>query len=84
MKTQAHDEESLGSPVSIIYTSDSESDTDTEVKTKTARALGAADYVGGDAAHSRTGHVEETNLFTKIFDKVYEQFQKGHTTEGID
>ena len=73
LKTQLNDGESLDSWVSIISISDSDSDADTEVKTGTPRG-----------ADSRTGPVEETYLFNKIFDDVYGQYQVRHTTEEID
>ena len=77
MRTQGHDWEFLDSQVSVIVISDSDSDTDTDtvIETVTPRAAGTA--------NSKAGLIEDTELFHKIFNKIYEQYQKGYTTEGI-
>ena len=84
MRTQSHDGESLDSPVSGIVLSDSDSDADTEVQAITTRVACTPDYVGSDTSNSKAGPVNDTNLFDKIFDEIYEQYQKGYTTWEID
>ena len=49
----------------------------------TARAAGTPDYVRSTTANSKADPVEDTELFNKIFDEIYEQYQKEHTTEEI-
>ena len=75
-KSQAHGRESLGSSLSIISISDSDSATVINMETETIRSA--------DTADGRTGPIKVTNLSNKIFDEVYEQYQKGYMTENID
>ena len=49
----------------------------------TAVTTDAAD-VGSSTAVSRTGIVKENDLFTKIFDEMYDKYQKGYMIEEID
>ena len=51
---------------------------------ETTRAADIANYTRGNTAISIPGHVEDTDLFTKIFNEVYDQYQQGHLTEEID
>ena len=49
-----------------------------------ARAAGTPNYVGSATANSKAGPVEDTDLFNRIFDDIYEQYQKGYMTKEID
>ena len=40
--------------------------------------------MGIDTADSRADPVGDTDVLTKIFDEVYEQYKKGYTTKKID
>ena len=43
----------------------------------------AAD-VGSRTAVGTADHVGDNDLFTKLFEEIYDHYQKGHMTEEID
>ena len=86
MKTQSHDGKSLDSTVRIIAICDFDSHTDlkNEVEMVITRANATSDYAVRAIADCEGGPFEDADLSNKIFEEVYEQYQKRHTTEEID
>ena len=68
----------------VLSDSGSDTDKETEIDTVMARAAGTHHYVGIAIDNSKSSPVEATDLFNMIFDELYEQYQKGYTTEEID
>ena len=73
--------------ISIISISDSGTDADNTISysdSQTNVTARAAEHARSSAADSVTVPVENDNLFTKIFNEVYDQYQEGLTTSNID
>ena len=62
-----------------------QSGTDTGLVTdENARAADTADGAGGNKVDNRAVPVEDTDLFTNIFNEVHEEHQEGHMTKETD
>ena len=54
------------------------------METATTRAAGTVDYVGSATADSKASPVEDSDLFNKILDGVYEKYPKSALYREID